>query len=122
MDREQEQDEEEDENEEEESVQQAVTAAAAALAAMAVGGTKGQEGEEEEEDECSVCLNAIEDNDTDSPAGPPLPCGHRNHAFWSAFLGGEVFDEMHGAYVPVLPGAVQELARAREGGIVNKCK
>jgi len=63
--------------------QEAVTAAAVALSAMIVSGAKGQqeEDEEEDEDECSVCLNAIESNDADNPAGPPLACGHRYHAF-----------------------------------------
>ena len=44
------------------------------------GGEKGEE-EEEEEEECSVCLNAIEGKGSDNPAGPPLVCGHRYHAF-----------------------------------------
>jgi len=54
------------------------------LAAMALGGKeKKEEGEvaEEEGDECSVCFNAIDDNDNDNPAGLPLMCGHRYHAF-----------------------------------------
>lgn len=43
---------------------------------------KGQEEEEEEKgEECSVCLNAIEIDDADNPAGRPLLCGHRYHAF-----------------------------------------
>lgn len=64
-----------------------VTAAAAALSCMALRGTKGrqdeeeEDAEEEEEDECSVCLNAIDSNDADNPAGPPLVCRHRYHAF-----------------------------------------
>ena len=28
-----------------------------------------------------VCLTAIDGNDVDNPAGPPLVCGHRYHAF-----------------------------------------
>lgn len=69
------------ENQEGNNDEQAVLVAAAALAAMAVGGTEGQEEEDEEEEECSVRLNAIEGDDTSNPAGPPLPCGHRYHAF-----------------------------------------
>ena len=46
---------------------------------MAVSGEENQgEGEEEE---CSVCLTAIESDDVDNPAGPPLVCGHRYHVF-----------------------------------------
>jgi len=75
-----EEEEEEEEGHEEENSQQDVTA----LSAMAISGMEGQdqqEQEEEEEDECSVCLNAIESNDAANPAGPPLVCGHRYHAF-----------------------------------------
>lgn len=56
----------------------------AALAVMVVTETKEQEvddEEEEEEEECSVCLNAIDNDDADYPGGPPLLCGHRYHAF-----------------------------------------
>lgn len=59
--------------------------AAAALAAMSVEEEKGKEGEEEEEEECSVCLNAIDDDDSGNLAGPPLPCGHRYHAYCLRF-------------------------------------
>jgi len=64
-----------------------VTAAAAALSAMAVSGVGGQveEKEQEQGDECSVCLNAIESDDADNPADPPLMCGHRYHAFCLRF-------------------------------------
>ena len=44
-----------------------------------------EEKEQEQEDECSVCLNAIESDDDDNPAGPPLMCRHRYHAFGLRF-------------------------------------
>lgn len=73
---------EEEKEQEEVNSQEAMAAAAAALAAMAVSEGKGQEeGEEEEEDECSLCLNDIDSNDAENPAGPSLVCGHRYHAF-----------------------------------------
>lgn len=56
---------------------EALNATVAVLSAMDLGGKK----EEEEEEECSVCLNALQSNDADNPAGPPLKCGHRYHAF-----------------------------------------
>lgn len=58
-------------------------AAAAALAESREAAALSMEGgeEEEEEDECTVCLNVIESDDASNPAGPPLPCGHRCHAF-----------------------------------------
>jgi len=68
-----------------------VTAAAEALAAMAVGAKKGEDGkevegeEEEEGDECSVCLTVIDSGDAKNPAGPPLLCEHRYHAFCLQF-------------------------------------
>jgi hypothetical protein len=87
--------EEEEEGEEENkgtvkaNSEQTMATAAAALAAMDVSEKKGEEEvegqEEEEDDECSVCLNAIESNDTKNPAGPPLVCGHRYHAFCLQF-------------------------------------
>jgi len=61
--------------------QQAVVAA---IAAMAVGEKKGEAAKEEEEEEgekCAVCLNTIDSDDVDNPAGPPLTCSHRYHAF-----------------------------------------
>ena len=84
--------------------EQAVTAAAAGMAAMGLEETEDQQ-EEEEEDECSVCLNAIESNGAVNPAGPPLVCGHRYHAFCFAFLGGAVYDQVHRADVSLLPVA-----------------
>ena len=56
-------------------------AAAAALAMMPVTETNRHEVEEEEEKECSVCLNILDGDDAENPAGPPLMCGHRYHAF-----------------------------------------
>ena len=67
--------EEKEAEEKDEAIQQAVTAVAAVVAAMAVSE------EEEEEEECSVCLNVIESDDANNPAGPPLVCGHLYHAF-----------------------------------------
>lgn len=59
-----------------------MTAAEAAMAAMNMGKNKGEkDGQEGEEIECSVCLNAIEEDDAANPAGPPLKCGHQYHAF-----------------------------------------
>jgi hypothetical protein len=64
--------------------QHPVTAVTEDLKAMALGERKKEvekeEEEEEEEEECSVCLVAIESDDVDNPAGPPLVCGHRYHA------------------------------------------
>jgi hypothetical protein len=53
---------------------------AAGMAALGVGRE-----EEEEKSECSVCLNVIESDDARNPAGPPLLCGHRYHAFCLLF-------------------------------------
>jgi hypothetical protein len=105
---EQEEEQEEDEDDGQEGDvkdnEQAVTAAAAGMAAMGLEETEDQQ-EEEEEDECSVCLNAIESNGAVNPAGPPLVCGHRYHAFCFAFLGGAVYDQVHRADVSLLPVA-----------------
>jgi hypothetical protein len=67
-----------------------VTAATEALAAMALGAKKEEEGEaeeegEDEEDECLVCLTVIDSGDAKNPAGSPLLCAHRYHAFCLQF-------------------------------------
>jgi hypothetical protein len=113
--------EEEDGNDHEEKGkdgEQAVTAAAAAFAAMAISGIKGQEEEEEEEEgeECSVCLNAIQRDDAANPAGPPLMCGHRYHL--SAFLGGEMYEQVHRADLPLLPVVFARSGKDLRDGLV----
>jgi hypothetical protein len=86
---EEEQEEEEDDGQSgdgKDGEQAVAAAAAAAMAVMGLGETKDQQEEEEEEEaECSVCLNAIEGSDAANPAGPPLVCGHRYHAFCLRF-------------------------------------
>lgn len=67
---------EEKEGEGEGATQQAAAILTAGMAALGVGRQ-----EEEGEDECSVCFNVIESDDAHNPAGPPLLCGHRYHAF-----------------------------------------
>ena len=59
----------------------ATTAAMAVVVVCKKKGQEEQEVEDGEEEECSVCLNAIDNNDTDNPAGRSLVCGHRYHAF-----------------------------------------
>ena len=75
----------EEEIEERADSHQAMMTAVIALSTIVLSEREEQEEEDGEEEEFSVCLNLIESEDVDNPAGPPLMYGHRYHAFYLQF-------------------------------------
>jgi len=97
---------EEEVEEKEEGVKEIVTSAVAGSSAMAVS---------EQEEECSVCLNAIESDDANNPAGPPLVCGHRYHAFCLNFWVEKCRSKCIEATCPHCRAPVQEVESGEAG-------
>lgn len=98
-----------------------MTTATAALVAMNVDEKNGEVKKEEgEEEECSVCLNAIEIDDSDNPVGPPLVCGHRYHAFCLHFWVERCTMNCIEPTCPYCRLPLQEMGSARENGISNE--